>query len=234
MKNRFIQFLLLICFLSLSASAFGQNDNKSKLRQEPDFKYMSSLDSLLREKQRIRMDTIHLNNKDKPVFQNNNRTGNSLLNRLFTSPAISFLFQLLAVIIILFLLYHLVLKNILFSKRKNSYSSDYDGEVDVELNDASHYNYLIRQSESNKEYNLAIKYYFLLVLKTLDELQFIHFSPDKTNEYYIQEIKGGDQQKKFAALARIYDYVWYGKFETNNDQYQNFKRQFDNFLLQIN
>ena len=245
MKNRFIQFGIFICFLCVSTIVLGQNSNGSKadsespkttkgIEQKSEFGYMLYLDSLLRVKHDMKVDTINLNKESESgIKRNRNSRGNSFSN-VFSSSGVRLFFQLLAIIFIFFLVYKLLLKNILFSQRRNRYSTEKDEDGDLEPRDVAQYDYLIRKAETNDHFNLAVKYYFLRVLKILDELEVIQFSPDKTNQYYLHEIPAGEQQKKFASLTRIYEYVWYGKFEINRSQYQHFKNEFENFLSKYN
>lgn len=246
MKNSFTQFSLFIYFLLVCVTVAGQQSNGNntdtgfqhsgkEVNETSEFRYMLYLDSLLKVKQGVSQDTISINGeRNSAMKRRNNSGGNFFSNYLFSSSGVSIFFQLLAIIFILFLVYKLVLKNILFSRRVHGYSRDKSEEGDPELNDANHYHLLIRKAETNRNFNVAVKYYFLLVLKTLDEREVIQFSPDKTNENYVREITTASYQTKFASIANIYDNIWYGKFAVNDEQYQRFKNQFENFISIFN
>lgn len=245
MKNRLAQIVVFLGLLFLSAVVRGQNTGKTytdgdtstinDIKKGSEFQYMLYLDSLLRTRQGMNSDTININQEKNYTNKTNRNSGdNSLSNYFLASSGISLFFQLIAVIIILFLVYKLVLKNIVFSKRRNRFSTEKNENGELEIMDVNQYNFLIRKAEADEHFNVAVKYYFLQVLKTLDDTYVIEFAPDKTNQFYLHQIPAGSKQKMFASLARIYEYVWYGKFEINKGQYQQFKKEFENFLSIIN
>ena len=89
---------------------------------------------------------------------------------------------------------------------------------------------LLLQAINNKEYRLAIRYYYLSVLKTLSNNKLIDYHKDKTNSEYLFEIEDATSRKQFSYLSYVYSYVWYGEFpidETNfklaQNKYQSFK-----------
>ena len=58
------------------------------------------------------------------------------------------------------------------------------------LNEYSEYNALIHDAESKNDFNLSIRYLYLQSLKKLSDNELIVFSPDKTNNLYVQELSG--------------------------------------------
>ncbi|MEO9569905.1 MAG: hypothetical protein ABJH82_07500 [Polaribacter sp.] len=89
---------------------------------------------------------------------------------------------------------------------------------------------LLLQAINNKEYRLAIRYYYLSVLKTLSNSKLIDYHKDKTNSEYLFEIENEKTRANFSYLSYVYSYVWYGDFpidETNfklaEKKYQSFK-----------
>jgi len=89
---------------------------------------------------------------------------------------------------------------------------------------------LLQNAIQNKEYRLAIRYYYLSVLKTLSDKKLIDYHKDKTNSEYLFEIENTATRTDFSYLSYVYSYVWYGDFpidETNfklaESKYQSFK-----------
>src|SRR5690606_24269413 len=66
---------------------------------------------------------------------------------------------------------------------------------------------LIRKAISEKDYRLAIRYYFLLILQQLTQKEMIAFAHSKTDEDYLGEIKEENLQRQFKSLTRIYDSI---------------------------
>ena len=89
---------------------------------------------------------------------------------------------------------------------------------------------LLQKAIDNKDYRLAIRYYYLSVLKTLSNKKLIDYHKDKTNSEYLFEIEDTNTRKHFSYLSYVYSYIWYGEFpidETNfklaESKYQSFK-----------
>jgi hypothetical protein len=89
---------------------------------------------------------------------------------------------------------------------------------------------LLQSAILKKEYRLAIRYYYLSVLKLLSDKKMIVYHKDKTNSEYLFEIKDATSRKQFSYLSYVYSYVWYGEFpidEVNfklaETKYQSFK-----------
>ncbi len=79
---------------------------------------------------------------------------------------------------------------------------------------------LIQQALKDKNYRLAIRYYYLLLLKSLGHKEYIVWELQKTNDDYINEIKAQDLKEHFSRITRVYDYIWYGGFDLDKASYQ--------------
>lgn len=86
---------------------------------------------------------------------------------------------------------------------------------------------LIKEFINQKNYRLAIRYYYLLSLKYLTESDRITWQPQKTNEDYIKEIEKDHLKKDFKNITRIYDYVWYGEFKVDVLKFESLKLLFE-------
>lgn len=95
-------------------------------------------------------------------------------------------------------------------------------------------NALIQQAVGQKNYRLAIRYYYLLALKKLTEANKIEWEAQKTNEDYINELSQTNLKFDFENITRIYDYVWYGEFNVDAFKFQNLKLPFESLNKTIN
>lgn len=93
---------------------------------------------------------------------------------------------------------------------------------------------LIDSAEKDKNYRLAIRYYYLLVLKQLALRKYITYKEDKTNADYREAIASHKFSQKFAYTSYIYDYTWYGEFTLDFTQYKVAKDQFVQLLKEVN
>lgn len=86
---------------------------------------------------------------------------------------------------------------------------------------------LIKNAIAQKNYRLAIRYYYLLVLQKLSNSEIIDWQQQKTNEDYIDEIESVALKQKFTSGTYLYDFVWYGNFELNENEFVRAENQFN-------
>lgn len=71
---------------------------------------------------------------------------------------------------------------------------------------------LIQETKTTQDYRLAVRYYYLWLLKKMSNNEIIDWHWDKTNSDYVYEIKNTTLRKDFEYLSYLYDYSWYGDF----------------------
>ncbi len=86
---------------------------------------------------------------------------------------------------------------------------------------------LIQQAKEKGNYRLAIRYYYLLILKKLKDKKQIEYQFQKTNQEYQQEIKNAKLALQFNRITKIYDFTWYGNFEVNKIQFEEMLKEFE-------
>jgi len=209
----------------------SSGDSVNKWKRNPDFGYMAYLDRLLKKKKNeLRQDTFDIGqNMKRSAGSNAAPPSNSSSGGFLGALPTQVFFWIVAVVFVGFILYRLFFKQGLFAPDSGR-QEDEQLEADPEtLSDYSQYYPLIVTAENSGDYNLAIRYLFLQVLKRLSERELIFFAPGKTNRRYIGELNGQSYQEEFAALTLNYEYVWYGKFTINRDRYQAIKNEFIHF-----
>lgn len=85
---------------------------------------------------------------------------------------------------------------------------------------------LIEQALANDDYRLAIRYYYLWILKLLRDDEIIDYQYEKTNDQYGDEISNPATADRFQQLTHLYDFTWYGDFSVNQHQFRLAKQQF--------
>jgi len=98
--------------------------------------------------------------------------------------------------------------------------------VDEEIIQNSNLEELLSTAIQQQNFRLAIRYQYLITLKTLSENDFISLDKDKTNSDYLLEIQPPKHQKEFSYLAYIYDYVWYGQFSITATDFTDLQQSF--------
>lgn len=89
---------------------------------------------------------------------------------------------------------------------------------------------LIASAENSNNYRLAVRYYYLWLLKTLSEAEVIDYDVEKTNSDYYLEIENKETKEEFSYTSYLYNYIWYGEFDIDNLQFQKAKDAFTHFL----
>lgn len=106
--------------------------------------------------------------------------------------------------------------------------------TDIETNiHETDFKKLITEAEENSNYRLAIRYYYLWLLKKLSAAEIIHYDVEKTNNDYKNEIEAAQIKKEFAYTSYLYNYIWYGEFNVDDEQFKKAKQAFSTFLDSI-
>jgi len=92
---------------------------------------------------------------------------------------------------------------------------------------------LIQKALDAKNYRLAIRYYYLLILKKLSKAEIIHYEFDKTNMEYVSEIASEEISNRFRNVTNIYDYIWYGNFDVSESEFSIAQHSFNTLVNQI-
>ncbi len=87
---------------------------------------------------------------------------------------------------------------------------------------------LIDKALKNNDYRLAVRYYYLLILRNLTDAELIEYEFDKTNTDYFSEITSEAINKNFQKATVLYDYIWYGNFEVTENDYLKAQNTFSN------
>jgi len=207
--------------------SLSDSNKIAKWKQSHDFAYIHYLDSLLRKQKSIRSDTVTINENSEKVNRNhkyNNK--DSAFNKIMNSLPLKIFFWMLALIFIVFVGYKVLFKNKIFVIKKKKLIPETGEESDIDSGDLSKYDTLISEAESNNNFNLATRYLYLKTLRRLSEKGSINFSPDKTNNDYLREMKPDNNFKEFRSLTRNYEYIWYGKFLIDEKEYRSLKEEF--------
>jgi len=118
------------------------------------------------------------------------------------------------------------------NKKKNAKFPQVDLSDEARIIKEENLQQLIKNAIKDKNYRLAVRYYYLSVLKELIDYDLIEWQPDKTNKDYVLAIKNQDFYGEFRNLTFIYDYVWYGNFSPNQKDFADIEKDFKNFKTQ--
>lgn len=167
---------------------------------------------------------------DKPKLEEQNNDNHLSIN---IGP-LAWLFYLAIAGAVFYLVYILLIEggSGLFSSNKNKSITNYDDITSKNIKNTDIHK-LIKDAENNKDFRLAIRYYYLHVLKTLSVNNHITFEDDKTNSEYLNEITDKPFSKDFAYISYLYNHIWYGEFPLPSEKYKKAKKKFVTLLKQV-
>ncbi|CAG5007303.1 hypothetical protein DYBT9275_04017 [Dyadobacter sp. CECT 9275] len=123
--------------------------------------------------------------------------------------------------LVLFFLYKTKALNFIFPASRTTEPTDYtvghENIHEIDFEDA------ILKALSAHDFRLAIRLQYLKTLKFLANRQLIHWSPNRTNQTYVQELTGQPFRDDFVRLTRFFEFVWYGDFQINESAFLEMK-----------
>ncbi|MGV6832676.1 MAG: DUF4129 domain-containing protein [bacterium] len=106
--------------------------------------------------------------------------------------------------------------------------------TDIESNiHQTNFSSLIKEAEANNNFRLAVRYYYLWLLKKLSTANIIEYDVEKTNSDYAYEIKNGPIKEQFSYTSYLYNYIWYGEFQVDQSQFNKAKQAFNQFIKSL-
>ncbi|WMX14835.1 MULTISPECIES: DUF4129 domain-containing protein [unclassified Aureispira] len=179
--------------------------------------------------------------KKKKVTQNTSGTGNVAPPPPREPSNFSFkdfaqtLLVFLAVIILAFVVFKVVAGDaVLVNKEVRRRKPVTLEQIETNLQEADVEGFL-KQALADKDYRLAIRLYYLAIIKELAAKGVIEWKKDKTNGHYMRELrnKNHPKLKDFKAVTRIFEYVWYSNTAFDGGQFEEVRINFKNLLASI-
>jgi len=151
-----------------------------------------------------------------------------VLSRSFLTTVFIILLAVLIIAIIL-RVQDISLRNLLGRRKMDTDETEFYSE-DVNTMD---FESLISESVKTKNYRLAVRFLYLKNLKALSDRLIINWNPNKTNYSYQYEIANDSLRSEFVESTRIFDFVWYGEFELDDNSFNDAHNIFNDFNRRI-
>lgn len=168
----------------------------------------------------------------KPERQMQTRSHNKgfwdYFNDFFAGTAIRTITYSLLIAFFLFVIYRLIVVNKLFLFYSSGKAKNIDSGEAVDIDD-DNLDEKINKAVEAKEHRMAVRYMYLKALKLLNDRQWIRFHADATNYEYVKQMSGHKLASEFGFLTRVYDYMWYGEFALNEEQFDLVHKNFSHF-----
>lgn len=98
-------------------------------------------------------------------------------------------------------------------------------EIQEDINSLD-FDKLIEKYTSLMDYRMAVRYFYLRLLKTLNNKGMIAWRINKTNRDYMTELAGSRLTGSFDMLSSFYEYTWYGDFNLTPEQFGFIRERF--------
>tara|TARA_B110000238_G_C16142715_1_gene447301 strand:- start:9968 stop:10702 length:735 start_codon:yes stop_codon:yes gene_type:complete len=240
------KILIYISFLLLSVSVFSQEkitdikiDSSSVTQKKFDQKALDDFKSQDDFNYNVKLQEENIFEK---VWAWLGRVVKRILSIIFDDigPAVGVLAAIVKAIpwIVLGLLLFFILKFFLNVNTRNATDSL---EIvpaihltnDEELIKNQNVSALVQQAIQEKNYRLAVRFYYLLILQKLTDKELIVWQQEKTNEDFIREVAHLKIASDFTETTRLYDFVWYGNFEINEAEFLKAEPLFHTLIKKI-
>jgi hypothetical protein len=152
--------------------------------------------------------------------------------RFFSSDAVRVLMYVLLGLFLIFVIYRIIVVNNLYfiPSRKKLVHDDDGGEENIS---DENIDVKIRNAAAAGDFRTAIRYSYLKGLRLLNDKGWIRMHAQATNHDYLYQVSKYPVAGDFNFLTRVYDYVWYGEFVVNDEQYARLQTEFQKFYLAI-
>ncbi len=122
--------------------------------------------------------------------------------------------------------------NNLFSRQKGGTAGITFKEEEEDIHEIS-FDERIAEAIEQQQYRRAVRLYYLKCLKMLADEKMINWRIDKTNRDYQLELMGTEVESDFRKATYLFEYVWYGEFAVNKQNFQELSEQLIRFEQQI-
>ena len=179
--------------------------------------------------ERITKDIDFNETKEKKDSTRNYNFSFSFLN----GSVAQIIFFTLIIAVLGFILFKLFGGNLTISNKKLKNAPNYN-VLDLEENiQETNLEAFLQDALNNNSYRLAIRVYYLMIIKELSIKEWIIWKKDKTNSEYIYEIRQKPCHQQFREVTIAFERVWYGNTDINEVDYHYLSPVFSNLIETI-
>jgi len=88
----------------------------------------------------------------------------------------------------------------------------------------------LREALEAKAYRQAVRVYYLMIIKTLAQKEWINWRKEKTNSDYLLEMIERPQYPTFRELTLVFEKTWYGDVPVEARDFESLRPKFHRFL----
>ena len=91
----------------------------------------------------------------------------------------------------------------------------------------------LRLALEAEDYKVAVRIYYLIIIKTLSENAHIKWRKEKTNFDYVRELQLVQYRAYFSSITLSFERIWYGDRLIGEQEYNLLKPQFERFINKL-
>lgn len=91
----------------------------------------------------------------------------------------------------------------------------------------------LAKAEQEANYHLAVRLHYLALLKQLHQQKLIQWKKDRTNRFYLNQMRGQESYQGFRDLTLTFEQVWYGNHHPAQSEYQQIRAAFEEYRSKI-
>ncbi len=134
--------------------------------------------------------------------------------------------------VVIFLLLQLFKVNWKSLFKKKSDKAKVVSELEIPIEDdvtKMEFEDLLQQAIESGRFRVAVRLLYLRALRQLSDQSLIAWRKEKTNHDYIRELKNTQLRPGFSDVTLIFEYIWYGEFPVNKDDFNLARASFIQF-----
>jgi hypothetical protein len=172
--------------------------------------------------------------KEKEKEKEKDEKKSTSISSPWSGPILTVIFYVVIIAIVLLILWS-ILKNVSLDMKLKKNADLGDDAANIENIEVVDIDSFLKKARAEKNYRLAIRLYYLGLLKRLNETGAINWKKDKTNLDYLTELFTRDYH--YSDIKRVtlaYEEVWYGERVLTDDTFAIVSQSFENIFSKLN
>lgn len=153
-------------------------------------------------------------------------------NTIFSSGAMNIILYIIVGLILVGLIVFLIIQYKEDPEIKNQ-KIIIEEDLDIETTQKRELEIKVEKALEIENYRLAVRIYFLIIIKSLSVRELINWQKRKTNYIYLKEIGDNQLKTQFATTIKLFEIVWYGRVQISEDEYKGIEPVFKDLIRAI-
>lgn len=230
-------------FIEEADTSFYEEDNRPKNKTSPYKAAQEQYFAQPIESQKVNKNSWEkakegIDYSDDAIEKKKKSTSNFAPNPIWAVifEFLKWFFIIGAIVLLAYLILRFIGEGNIFGNRKRRIA---DPSVEIDLEhieenlETAELDPLIKQAIANKNFALAIRLYYLAILKELHLKGDIAWQKDKTNRTYVGEMRQHRLFEPFRTLTTVFERVWYGSQNIDERSFSVLEPDFSSMLKSL-